>query len=873
VSDSKGIDAASSGNGNVTVINGNAVSADLAAISATGNGTGTVTVTNNSNAISTSDDAIIASQAGSGNVLVTNNSTASATLGWGINASSTTGTLTVNNHEQVLGGSAGGGIMTSATTGATSVTNFAGAAISGPFGIVNTSTNGDITVLNNGSINGNSPIGISSTSSGSGNILITNNNVITGYDLGILGSSVSGNVTVNNNADLTSDVDGIRAQSTSGNVLVNNNASLITAPGTVISAVSSSGTSTVNINSGSNVTGGMIGVEIGGATATLNNNSSTIIGDVGVVAVSGTVNVNNFAGSGIGGNNGVAVSYRGTSTGLVSNLGAVIGAIQGFDTAGTVNLNNSGIWNIAGNQANLGGGGAIANAGVVNISAGGVQTGADVFTNNHIINVNTLGGTPAVLGAMAFNNNGAIFINGRLDVNGNTSFANAGDVNMFDGVTDDRMDVSGNRSSEGGRLMVDIDLSQFTSPTALSDKLNIDGTAMTGLGGPTTVFFDRVSPDSNGLVLPDIPIVMTGGAVDPGAFTGSLGSSGLVDYTFLNSGDDWVVRSSFDPIKAGSALTTLTTSLAAITLAAHQPQPTFYTGPFQPHPGQQDYGLWGRINAGYTDVDHGGSINTFAGKNRLMAKIESDFTTFIGGMDLIGSQVDGWDYVLGVMGGLLRADTYNMGAGGGYHLEAPFVGGYFTASNGAWTIEGNGRYDWYDLDLSNPGLQLTNRDVDGNGVNANVKVAYNGEFNGIMVSPNIGVNYTRISLDDFWANNNTAKVSYGYLESLIGSIGIKFAGEAYIPDQALVVKPFLELAYMAELDSSADTSYMQFDRFGNPAAGFTANYNTVGDFFKVSTGIAGVKVDENVTGYVAVDYSTGDDVESLAVNGGLRKVF
>ena len=225
----------------------------------------------------------------------------------------------------------------------------------------------------------------------------------------------------------------------------------------------------------------MIGVEIGGATATLNNNSSVISSDVAVVAVSGNVTVNNSAGSQILGTGGVAISYRGTSMGTVNNVGTLTGAVQGFDTAGTVDVNNSGTWDIAGNQANLGGGGTIVNNGVVNVGLGGVQTGADVFTNNHIINVNTLGGTPAVLGAMAFNNNGAIFINGRLDVNGNTSFANAGDVNMFDGVTDDRIDVAGNWSSEGGRLMVDIDLSQFTSPTALSDKLNIDGTARQGL--------------------------------------------------------------------------------------------------------------------------------------------------------------------------------------------------------------------------------------------------------------------------------------------------------------------------------------------------------------------------------------------------------
>jgi hypothetical protein len=708
------------GAGAVNVTAGNV--SGTTGIVATNFGSGAISVSGAGNTMGTSAEAIVATSA-SGNVDILSTGTITGATN-GITATSSSGTVTVAGTGAVIA-NGGDGIFASSNTGnvviapASTVTATGGAGIRGQV-----NGGGNVNVTSTGMVTSTTGIGIFAAAN-NGVATVTANGRVSAVTTGVSGTALgSGSVVINANANVTtSNGTGILATlrgAGAGTIAVNQGGgSLITATngyGIQTNSGTSTGATTIGVAGEIRATGaGNAGVR---GTSTAGNITVNVAAtgkidpDFGISlnTVGGALTVNN-SGLITGTVTGVQLVATGAGTATINNVGTITGpnAVVGSLNGGSFTLSNLGTLNGAINVAGAG----VATStwtnatGSTAILGSGSSSFSGSFVNAGTTNIGA-GGTLGILGNTVNS--------GRVDFAGAGSFTtvgamtNSGVINAQNNLTTNVVAVGGNYTG-GGQFFVD-----YSTVTATADRLNIGGTA----SGNTNVTMNRVGTRSfvTGGFLP-VVTVTPGAAASTFTSNTVFATTGFILESFgqnPSSNRQFGLIQQINP--SATSLGSMTYIAESASLLLDEPISPYVTARTNPAAGDKRFSLWMRGSGGHTTQTIDSSIAGGGVAIGAVNRVRNEHYALQVGADLsfLNLGGHGWDVHLGVTGGWYNGSA-QLSAAENVTVEAPFLGAYVAAGNGAFTIDGTVRHEWrhYKLVLPTVFGSGTPQKVDGGG--------------------------------------------------------------------------------------------------------------------------------------------------------------
>ncbi|WP_420141088.1 autotransporter domain-containing protein [Sphingomonas sp.] len=365
---------------------------------------------------------------------------------------------------------------------------------------------------------------------------------------------------------------------------------------------------------------------------------------------------------------------------------------------------------------------------------------------------------------------------GGVTLTGLESFENSGLIDMRNTVLGDTLTVPGNFVGSGGStLAVDIP----GSGTGIADRLIVGGSAT----GTTRVVLNPLS-QGVGLLLDRQVIVDAGAGSTPEAFVlaGETATVGLVAYSL-----------GFDPTTNDYAVSGTPSDQAyGLLRVAEGARQIQYRGndAWSGHmrslrdgrgvgdgDGRRGSALWGQMFGAGTRLDNARDVTVF-GQTRTVATNSRQ--------DYFGGQV-GYDF-----GGVTAENGAVFGATAGYtnstitfaprssqfRFDAINVGAYGAFSSGGFFANLLGRYEWYDVRATLPGIDR--RKFDGKGYGAKAEVGMRFGQSAFFVEPAASIEYARTDLDRLDAGVTTIAFDDG--DGLRGTAGLRIGADAFKGD-------------------------------------------------------------------------------------------
>jgi opacity protein-like surface antigen len=316
----------------------------------------------------------------------------------------------------------------------------------------------------------------------------------------------------------------------------------------------------------------------------------------------------------------------------------------------------------------------------------------------------------------------------------------------------------------------------------------------------------------------------------------------------------------------------------------------FVSAPANPAPDQPGGGVWARGIGGEatlkstststgTGVVAGGTVGapTINCDNHQ----HENFAGVQVGADIARLNWSGWNVHLGTTAGYLGANSMdNNGFSNTY--QVPFFGTYLVATKGRFFADLMVREEFYNVNLSNPGLSYFNQPVGAHGFSISTSAGYNFDLgNGWFAEPSAGFIYSRTSVDSF-VNPGTAVlavpglISTNDVESEIGRLSLR-AGKT-IETANIIWQPFASASVFHEFAGNVVSKYASLPNgvffTGNPLT-YTQTTSTsrIGTYGQYSLGVAAQVVNTGWLGFLRVDYRNGDNIEGWTGNAGIRYQF
>lgn len=344
------------------------------------------------------------------------------------------------------------------------------------------------------------------------------------------------------------------------------------------------------------------------------------------------------------------------------------------------------------------------------------------------------------------------------------------------------------------------------------------------------------------------------------------------------------------------AATTQNSILSTITSlnVAFQTQTSAFIGsPPSPGPDQLGGGSWIRGIGGRTD-NSAGTTGTFSfgspassGTLNCGTKSRTDFAGFQVGQDIARLNIgnSGWSAHLGVTGGY--AETEGKTGVAESRFEVPFAGIYAALTGGGgFYLDGQARWDFYQMNVSEPVNGLTQQRFDGRSFSVAANAGYNIRLaNNYFIEPSAGVVHSRAQLDNLSLRTNLLGItgvpgvlSFNDIESTLGRLGVR-AGTSFTAG-GMTLSPYGVISVFHEFAGNASSNYTTTCVGSGvcavgPGPEFTQTFSTsrVGTFGQYSLGIASQVTDTGWLGYARVDFRKGENIEGVSMNGGLRYQF
>jgi opacity protein-like surface antigen len=353
----------------------------------------------------------------------------------------------------------------------------------------------------------------------------------------------------------------------------------------------------------------------------------------------------------------------------------------------------------------------------------------------------------------------------------------------------------------------------------------------------------------------------------------------------------------FTAIATGASVNSLVSVLNTTSTAFFNQTNAFIGAPANPQPNQTGGGVWtrgvgGRVDTEATGVATAGVIGgpAFVGDITCNTTTRTEFAGYQAGVDLARLNVGGWNLHGGVTVGYVESDSTDRTPGAGTftgNFQVPFVGLYGAATYGGFYVDAQVRWDFYQNNISDSANGIFNQNFDARGVAFAANVGYNHSFGNWFIEPSAGIVWSRVEVDPlnvsgtFILGNNPGiappgTLQIGDVESLLGRLSLR-VGTTFQSGN-LLLQPFFTASVFHEFEGNVVTNFTtNFASlgFGGVLPEIQAQLTTsrIGTYEQFSLGIAGLLQNTGWLGYARVDYRTGDNIEGVSVNGGLRYQF
>jgi opacity protein-like surface antigen/uncharacterized protein YhjY with autotransporter beta-barrel domain len=344
-------------------------------------------------------------------------------------------------------------------------------------------------------------------------------------------------------------------------------------------------------------------------------------------------------------------------------------------------------------------------------------------------------------------------------------------------------------------------------------------------------------------------------------------------------------------VPAGAASAALAGAIGNVNTAfLTQQGSAFVSAPANPVPDQPGGGIWARAIGGEVNLKSTSNsaglltapTNPALNTTQTTACNNAQHENFAGvqvGADIARLNWNGWNVHLGTTAGYLGAkSTDNNGFSDTF--QVPFLGTYLVATKGRFFADLMVREEFYNVNLTNVGLNYFNQPVGAHGFSISTSAGYNFDMGkGWFVEPSGGFIYSRTSVDSF---NNVGTVGIpGTIATndVISEIGrLSIRGGKTIETPTVIWQPFASASIFHEFAGNVSSTYTSLPN-GAVVGPFPVNFNQttttsrVGTYGQYSLGLAAQIVNTGFLGFVRVDYRNGNNIEGWTGNAGIRYQF
>jgi hypothetical protein len=366
------------------------------------------------------------------------------------------------------------------------------------------------------------------------------------------------------------------------------------------------------------------------------------------------------------------------------------------------------------------------------------------------------------------------------------------------------------------------------------------------------------------------------------------------------------------PAGVGTTINALVSTINSVNTAFLTNTASFVSSPGGATAGQQGGGVWGRTVGGYAEtkatttlsLSIGGVPDPGSGICHGIVREEYVGTQF--GLDLAAYNLGstGGNFHLGLTGGYFLSQAKDITGGNpnlsGYvtnltfppgslsaDFKVPFAGAYAVYTNGGFFLDTQARFDLYKISLNDRSNGLVSAPLDARGVSVTGNVGYNVKLDsGWFIEPSIGGVWSRVSVDNFDTPGVLVQVGGGPVygagttynlfgkgilrfddvESLLGRASLRVG--TTITNGNYIWQPFATASVLHEFSDNVVAKSETVS--GGTTNIITTSTDRVGTYGQFGLGTGLVFGNSGWLGYGRVDYKTGQNVEGVNVNIGLR---
>jgi opacity protein-like surface antigen len=330
----------------------------------------------------------------------------------------------------------------------------------------------------------------------------------------------------------------------------------------------------------------------------------------------------------------------------------------------------------------------------------------------------------------------------------------------------------------------------------------------------------------------------------------------------------------------------------------------FVSAPPNAPPDSQGGGVWVRGVGGastiqsagpttFTAVFPGAGVPTDAGAGNCSSTFKQTFGGVQLGADVAKLNVGGWNFHLGTTIGYMGTrGTLEEGAtptAGSFDstTRAPFVGTYAAATYGGFFVEGLLRFNYYEVNLNSPSVNIYDQKVDAHGYSLSGSAGYHYAIPNStwFVEPSAGAVWSRTKVDPLQlagvaafgpGTNFQGTTQINDINSLIGRAGVR-VGSTFVSGGVLY-QPFVAASIWHEFRDGWSGTYTSctnciFLGVFPGTLNATMGGNGIGTYGVYSVGLAGQIVNTGWLGYARFDFEDGSDIRGWTASAGLRYQF
>jgi opacity protein-like surface antigen len=337
----------------------------------------------------------------------------------------------------------------------------------------------------------------------------------------------------------------------------------------------------------------------------------------------------------------------------------------------------------------------------------------------------------------------------------------------------------------------------------------------------------------------------------------------------------------------GASGNSISSALTALNTAFQTQTSAFISSPPGSQPNEFTGGAWLRTVGGRVDAntDSTGTRTRPApplGPFPVSCSTQSrnDFVGVQGGVDIgrLNFGTSGWNAHLGITGGYFETEATTPG-GGDTRVEVPFIGLYAAVVGGGFFADAQLLGHFYKISIADPSFAAAGS-TDATGFSFASSAGYAWPVGNFIVEPSVGIIYSNAKIDPLSLTGAAinrrsvvtlpARLVLQDIESLLGRAGVRVATSFVTGGVAL--QPFVAASIWHEFAGNTNHT-ASFTAPNGVDAVMNLSSSRIGTFGQYSLGFAASVLNTGWLGYARVDYRSGENIEGLGVNAGLRYQF